>query len=133
MDYIWKDRKRTIFGLPWSFTRYMLTEEKLIIDTGLFSRREDEIRLYRIMDITLKRTFRDRLEGVGTIHCCSGDKSTPEFDIARIKNPREVKEMLSELIENERMTRRIGVREYMESDGDCDDLDLEADDHDDCD
>lgn len=133
MDYIWKDRKRTIFGLPWSFTRYMLTEEKLIIDTGLFSRREDEIRLYRIMDITLKRTFRDRLEGVGTIHCCSGDKSTPEFDIARIKNPREVKEMLSELIENERMKRRIGVREYMESDGDCDDLDLEADDHDDCD
>lgn len=133
MDYIWKDRKRTIFGLPWSFTRYMLTEEKLIIDTGLFSRREDEIRLYRIMDITLKRTFRDRLEGVGTIHCCSGDKSTPEFDIARIKNPREVKEMLSELIENERMKRRIGVREYMESDGDCDDLDLEVDDHDDCD
>lgn len=133
MDYIWKDRKRTIFGLPWSFTRYMLTEEKLIIDTGLFSRREDEIRLYRIMDITLKRTFRDRLEGVGTIHCCSGDKSTPEFDIARIKNPREVKEMLSELIENERMKRRIGVREHMESDGDCDDLDLEADDHDDCD
>ena len=133
MDYIWKDRKRTIFGLPWSFTRYMLTEEKLIIDTGLFSRREDEIRLYRIMDITLKRTFRDRLEGVGTIHCCSGDKSTPEFDIARIKNPREVKEMLSELIEKERMKRRIGVREYMESDGDCDDLDLEVDDHDDCD
>lgn len=133
MDYIWKDRKRTIFGLPWSFTRYMLTEEKLIIDTGLFSRREDEIRLYRIMDITLKRTFRDRLEGVGTIHCCSGDKSTPEFDIARIKNPREVKEMLSELIENERMKRRIGVREHMESDGDCDDLDLEVDDHDDCD
>lgn len=133
MDYIWKDRKRTIFGLPWSFTRYMLTEEKLIIDTGLFSRREDEIRLYRIMDITLKRTFRDRLEGVGTIHCCSGDKSTPEFDIARIKNPREVKEMLSELIENERMKRRIGVREHMESDGDCDDLDLEVDDHDNCD
>lgn len=133
MDYIWKDRKRTIFGLPWSFTRYMLTEEKLIIDTGLFSRREDEIRLYRIMDITLKRTFRDRLEGVGTIHCCSGDKSTPEFDIARIKNPREVKEMLSELIENERMKRRIGVREHMESDGDCDDFDLEVDDHDDCD
>lgn len=133
MDYIWKDRKRTIFGLPWSFTRYMLTEEKLIIDTGLFSRREDEIRLYRIMDITLKRTFRDRIEGVGTIHCCSGDKSTPEFDIARIKNPREVKEMLSELIENERMKRRIGVREYMESDGDCDDLDFEVDDHDDCD
>ncbi len=133
MDYIWKDRKRTIFGLPWSFTRYRLTEEKLIIDTGLFSRREDEIRLYRIMDITLNRTFRDRLDGVGTIHCCSGDKATPEFDIARIKNSHEVKEMLSELIEKERMKRRIGVREHMDSDGDCDDFDSGIDDHDDCD
>lgn len=129
MDYIWKDRKRTIFGLPWSFTRYRLTEEKLIIDTGLFSRREDEIRLYRIMDITLKMSFGERLVGVGTIHCCSGDKATPEFDIAHIKHPREVKEMLSELVEKERMKRRIGVREYMESDGD-DDFDIDDDDND---
>ena len=50
---VWKDRKRTVFGLPWSFTRYLLYENKLVIDVGLFSRTEDEIRLYRIMDITL--------------------------------------------------------------------------------
>lgn len=52
---VWKDRKRTFLGLPWSFTRYELTEEKLIIETGLFGRKEEEIRLYRIMDITLHR------------------------------------------------------------------------------
>ena len=28
-NYIWKDRKRTFLGLPWSFTVYYLTEEKL--------------------------------------------------------------------------------------------------------
>ena len=43
----WKDRKRTIFGLPWSFTRYRLTDDKLIVSTGLFSLNEEEIRLYR--------------------------------------------------------------------------------------
>ena len=69
---VWKDRKRTVFGLPWSFTRYLLYENKLVIDVGLFSRTEDEIRLYRIMDITLKRSFRERIFGLGTIHCCSG-------------------------------------------------------------
>ena len=38
-DVVWKDRKRIIFGLPWTFTRYSLTQEKLVIDTGFISRR----------------------------------------------------------------------------------------------
>ena len=71
----WKDRKRTIFGLPWSFTRYRLTDDKLIVSTGLFSLNEEEIRLYRIMDVTLKRSFGERLWGLGTIHICSSDKT----------------------------------------------------------
>ena len=49
-EYQWSDRKRTLFGLPWSFTKYMVTVEKLLIRTGVFSIREEEVRLYRIMD-----------------------------------------------------------------------------------
>ena len=116
MDYIWKDRKRTFLGLPWSFTRYRLTEDKLIIDTGFFTRREDEIRLYRIMDIGLKRSLGERILGLGTIHCCSGDKTSPEFDIKRIKKSRDIKELLSDLVEKRRLEHRVGVREYMEAD-----------------
>lgn len=119
VNYIWKDRKRTLFGLPWSFTRYALTEEKLIIDTGFFNRTEDEVRLYRILDITLHRSFFERLVGVGTIHCCSGDKSRGDFDIVHIKKPREVKEMLSAMVEKERMERRVGAREFIDGDEDC--------------
>ena len=118
MDYVWKDRKRTFLGLPWSFTRYRLTEEKLIIDTGFFTRKEDEIRLYRIMDIGLQRTLGERMFGLGTIHCCSGDKTSPEFDIKRIKKSREVKEMLSDLVEKRRQEQRVGVREHMSVDDD---------------
>lgn len=119
INYVWKDRKRTLFGLPWSFTRYSLTEEKLIIDTGFFNRTEDEVRLYRILDITLHRSFFERLVGVGTIHCCSGDKSRGDFDILHIKKPREVKEMLSAMVEKERMERRVGTREFIDGDEDC--------------
>ena len=116
------DRKRIIFGLPCSFTRYRLTDDKLIISTGLLSTKEEEIRLYRIMDITLKRTLGDKLWGLGTIHLCSSDKTTPEIDIKRIRKSTEVKEMLSDMIEVARRKNRVTSREFMAADDfdDCD-------------
>lgn len=120
--YKWMDRKRIIFGLPWSFTRYRLTDDKLIISTGLLSTKEEEIRLYRIMDVTLKRTLGDKLWGLGTIHLCSSDKTTPEIDIKRIRKSTEVKEMLSDMIEVARRKNRVTSREFMAADDfdDCD-------------
>ena len=121
ISYIWQDRKRTLFGLPWSFTRYALTEEKLLIDTGFFSRTEDEVRLYRILDLTLRRSFWERIFGVGTIHCCSADKSMGEFDIKHVKRPREIKELLSAMVEEERRARRVGMREYVDGEEEIED------------
>ena len=125
-QYKWMDRKRIIFGLPWSFTRYRLTDDKLIISTGLFSTKEEEIRLYRIMDVTLRRTFGDKLWGLGTIHLCSSDKTTPEIDIKRIRQSQDVKEMLSDMIEAARKKNRVSSREFMAADDfdDCDDEDM---------
>lgn len=117
---LWQDRKRTIFGLPWSFTKYKLTEEKLIIQTGLFSIKQEEIRLYRIMDVTLNRSFGQRIWGLGTVHCCSADKSTPEFDIKNIKNSETVKELLSDAVEKERTKKRVSSREFMVGEDDMD-------------
>ncbi len=117
-NVIWSDRKRWLFGLPWSFTRYRLYDDKFVIDTGFFTRREDEIRLYRILDISLNRTFGERLFGLGTIHCCTGDKTSPEFDIKRIKNSRELKDILSDMIEEEREKRRVGTREFIDGEDD---------------
>ena len=112
-NFIWKDRKRPIFGLPLSFTKYQLTEEKLLINTGILSIQEEEIQLYRIMDVTLKQSFMQKIFGVGTIHCCSADKTTPEFDIKDIKNVSEVKELLSKNIERQRDKKRISGREVL--------------------
>ena len=126
INHVWKDRKRIIFGLPWSFTVYKLTKEKLIVETGFLNKKEEEIRLYRILDITLRRSLGERVFGLGTIHCCSADRSTPEFDISRIKNSAEVKEKLSAFVEAERTARRVSSRELMAGDGD----ELAEDDHD---
>lgn len=117
--YVWKDRKRTIFGLPWSFTVYKLTEDKLLIETGCFSKKEEEIRLYRIMDLTLHRPFWQRICGVGTIHCCTADKSTPEVDILKIKNSQEIKNLLSDMVESARDKKRVIAREYINDADEC--------------
>lgn len=118
VSYKWSDRKRIIFGLPWTFTRYAATDEKLLIRTGVLNVKEEEVRLYRILDLTLKRTLFQRLWGLGTIHVCSADKSTPEFEILNIKNPEIVKNMLSDMVEEERRKKRVSGREFMSSEED---------------
>ncbi len=108
---IWKDRKRTIFGLPISFTVYTLTEKKLLIDTGFLNKRQEEIMLFRITDVTLERRLSQRIFGVGTIHCCSADKTTPEFDIKNVKNSSQVKELISDQVFKERKENGVSSRE----------------------
>lgn len=115
-EIIWKDRKRTLFGLPWSFTRYELTEDRIFIKSGFFKSNEDEVRLYRIMDVSLTRTLFQKIFGLGTISCCSADKTLGDFQIKNIKKSREVKELLSQSIEEERTKKRISGREYMTDD-----------------
>ncbi|MDD6571230.1 MAG: PH domain-containing protein [Thermoflexaceae bacterium] len=126
-EIIWKDRKRTIFGLPWSFTKYSLTKDRFFIEKGIFNVREDEVRLYRVTDVSLTRTFGQRIFGLGTISCCSADKTLGDFKILNIKNSKEVKELLSEAIEKERMAKRVISKEDFghdhSDDGDDSDMD----------
>lgn len=131
MECIWADRKRTLFGLPLSFTKYSLSEERLFIETGLLNKKEDEVRLYRITDVSLSRSLLQRIFGVGTIHCCSGDKTLKDFDILSVKRSRQVKEMLSEAVEKQRDAKRVTSREFIgnshEDDFEMDDQDLNDD------
>lgn len=126
-EIIWKDRKRIFFGLPWTFTKYSLSEDRLFISTGFFSVKEDEVRLYRIMDVSLERKLWQRMCGLGTIKCCSADKTMGDFEIKNIKKSREIKEMLSNMVEDERTKKKVSSREFM--DHECDDFD-DYDDHD---
>lgn len=118
MKEVWSDKKRTLFGLPLSFTHYSLSEDRLFIRNGVFTKVEDEIWLYRILDVTLRQTVIQRINGVGTIHCCSSDASLKEFSLINIKNPREVRELLSNMIEAQREKKRVYFHETLASDPD---------------
>ena len=119
-EIVWKARKRiTFFALPWTFTVYRLTKDRLLIKSGFFTTKEDEVRLYRIMDISLKRTLFQKLFGLGSIQCHSSDKTMGHFEIINVKRSYEVKNLLSDFIEKERMEKRVSNREFI-SDPDCD-------------
>lgn len=114
MNFLWKDRRRRM-GLPLSFTRYALTEDRLFLDTGFFNLRSEEILLYRVRDINLRRSLWQRICGVGSIRVLSSDKSTPDLLIKNVKNPLEVEEM--------KISRRVRLGEVMGDIGDADDFD----------
>lgn len=122
MNFLWKDRRRRM-GLPLSFTRYALTEDRLFLDTGFFNLRSEEILLYRIRDINLRRSLWQRICGVGSIRVLSSDKSTPDLLIKNVKHPLEVKELLHRQVEEMKISRRVRLGEVMGDIGDADDLD----------
>lgn len=125
---LWNDRKRTFLGLPWSFTKYSLDEERFYVERGLFTITADEVRLYRIMDVSLRQTFGQRIFNIGDINIHSSDKTLHDFTIMSVKNPKMVKELLSENIEIQREKKRVVNREMMV---DHDDFNDDYDDIDD--
>ena len=112
IEYIWKDKKR-YFGMPISFTRYGMSEDRLFISVGFLNIRDDEVLLYRVRDIDTSRTLWQRLFGVGTVTVMSSDKTMPTLVLKNIKNPVEVKELLHAQVEETKLKRRVRIGEIM--------------------
>ena len=125
IEYIWRDRKR-YFGMPISFTRYAMSEDRLFISAGFLTIRDDEILLYRVRDIDTKRTLWQRLFGVGTVTVISSDKTMPALILKNIKDPVGVKELIHQQVEEMKLKRRVRIGEIMNDT--VDDLDTDMDD-----
>ncbi|MCI9456009.1 MAG: PH domain-containing protein [Oscillospiraceae bacterium] len=126
MNELWRDRKRHL-GLPLSFTRYSLTEDRIFMETGLLNTELEEILLYRVRDIGMKISLGQRIFGVGTVVLVSSDKTAPKLELKNIRNPRLVKEQIHQQVEEMKIKRRLRVGEVLE-DGAEDGLDEEEDD-----
>ena len=112
IEYLWKDRKR-YFGLPLSFTRYSMSEDRLFISVGFLNIKDDEILLYRVRDIDTNRTLWQRLFGVGTISIMSSDKTMPTLVLKNVKDPVFVKELIHKQVEETKIRRRVRFGEIM--------------------
>ena len=117
---LWSDRK-CYFGLPLSFTRYAISEDRLFQATGILNLKYEEILLYRVRDITLSRSFGQRLFGVGSITVTSSDKSRPVLVIQNVKDAPAVKELIHQQVEDMKIRRRVRFGEIASFGDDMDD------------
>ena len=109
----WSDRSR-IFGLPVTFTKYSMSDDRIFCEKGLLNMKFEEILLYRVRDISMKITLGQRIFGVGSILLQSSDKTAPVLEIKNVKNPRQVKEMIHQQVEQVKEQRRMRFGEVLE-------------------
>ena len=102
-----RERKRLLFfGLPWTFTKYTITADMLTVDEGFLRVEENDCYMYKIQDVKLTATLLERMFGLGTITCYTGDVTSKELVMVHIKHAREIKSFLLEASEAARIRRR---------------------------
>lgn len=105
MEYI--ERKRVLFfGLPWTFTKYTVGEDVITVNTGFFSTKENDCYMYKVQDVQLSVSLIERMFGMGTITCYTGDTTNPQLRIEHVKNAKVIKDFILKASEDARMKRR---------------------------
>ena len=92
-----REKKRWgFFGLPFTFTTYMVTEELITVEEGFINKRENDCYIYKVQDVELIRTLGERMFGLGTVKCYTGDTTNPELYLTHIKNAKNIKNFILE-------------------------------------
>ena len=113
IETLWSDRKRFL-GMPLSFTKYFLSEDRLFMQTGMLNMKMEEVLLYRVSDIGVHVSLGQRLFGVGTIVIHSSDKSAPHLELKNIREPLVVKELIHKHVEEMKNARGVRVSEFLD-------------------
>lgn len=101
------EKKRWLFlGLPFTFTTYHVKEDVLTVDAGFLNKKENDCYMYKVQDVELQTSLMERIFGLGTVVCYTGDVTHPKLVLEHIKNARAVKDFILEASESARMKRR---------------------------
>ncbi len=75
-------------------TRYRLTNQRLVVESGLFSRGMVEVDLRSIDDLVFHQGPLQRLLGIGTVSVVSSDKASPRLQLLGVTDPRGTRELI---------------------------------------
>ena len=101
------EKKRWLFlGLPFTFTKYVIKEDMITVDTGVFTKVENDCYMYKVQDVGHTASIWERMVGLGTIVCYTGDTTHPKLLIEHIRNSKQIKEFILKESEEARLKRR---------------------------
>jgi hypothetical protein len=92
---------------------YAITNERLKIVKGMFSRDVENFELIRIQDIDLSQGMHERVMGIGDVNIKGHDASAPEVVLRNVKSPETVYETLRKAWLDARKRHGLQFREYM--------------------
>ena len=105
MEFV--ERKRWLFfGLPFTFTKYMIREDMITVDTGFFKTVENDCYMYKVQDVQHSASLCEKIFGLGTVICFTGDTTHPQLNLEHIKHSKKIKEFILEQSEKARLKRR---------------------------
>lgn len=67
---------------------YEVTPDRIEWSRGILDRRVDNLDMFRVIDLKLRRSLLDCIVGVGTVGLITTDKTDPKFDFEKVRGSR---------------------------------------------